>query len=102
MRALIFILLASTATAETGAGPVWPDCYCTDKNRDRFELGDRICLTVDGRSFMAECQMSQNNPMWRELGEACGLSLQLRQPTFYARLVHPKISLPVNQMPADM
>lgn len=98
MRALIFIILASAAGAETGAGPVWPDCYCTDKNRDRFELGDQICITVDGRSFMAQCQMSQNNPMWREIGEICNMSQQAVQPTLYARLVNAQITTSINQV----
>lgn len=47
------------------------DCYCTDTQGDRVELGEVICLHVGGRSFNAQCQMSLNNPMWRELNEGC-------------------------------
>lgn len=57
--------------AETGSGPEWPECVCTDREANRHPLGTELCLTVDGRSFMAQCQMSQNVPMWRELGEGC-------------------------------
>ena len=47
------------------------DCYCTDRSGSRVELGETICLTVDGRAFLARCEMSLNVPMWRETGEAC-------------------------------
>ncbi|MEO0753049.1 MAG: hypothetical protein AAFY25_14735 [Pseudomonadota bacterium] len=47
------------------------DCYCTNSSGDRVELGDVVCLYVNGRSFTAQCQMSLNNPMWREVNEGC-------------------------------
>lgn len=70
----------------------WPDCYCTDKSGSRVELGETICMYVDGRSFTARCEMSLNNPMWRETGDSC-LSSRSRlpqgsSPIDYAGLVH--------------
>ncbi|MCY3880438.1 MAG: hypothetical protein OXF74_14845 [Rhodobacteraceae bacterium] len=50
------------------------DCYCTDSVGGRVELGETICLFVDGRSFLAKCEMSLNNPIWRDTGEECVLS----------------------------
>ena len=50
------------------------DCYCTDKTGDRVDLGESICLYVNGRAFMARCEMSLNVPMWRETGEPCTTS----------------------------
>ncbi|GAA6207615.1 hypothetical protein NBRC116601_09080 [Cognatishimia sp. WU-CL00825] len=47
------------------------DCFCTDKTGSRVELGEFICLQVDGRMFMAQCQMSLNVPMWREISPGC-------------------------------
>lgn len=47
------------------------ECYCTDKTGSRVELGQTICLQVDGRMFMAQCQMSLNVPMWREVQSGC-------------------------------
>lgn len=47
------------------------ECYCTDKSGSRIELGQTICLQVDGRMFMAQCQMSLNVPMWREIEQGC-------------------------------
>ncbi|NDR57198.1 hypothetical protein [Aliiruegeria sabulilitoris] len=77
LRTLLIALLASVS-------PVWADvtapsgrvidCYCTDSTGDRVELGDVICLRVDGRMFLARCEMSLNNPMWREVQEGCTTS----------------------------
>lgn len=69
------------------------DCYCTDKSGSRVELGEMICLHVDGRSFMAQCQMSLNNPMWREISEGCLSSSlpQSYQPSVESGSVHAKI-----------
>jgi hypothetical protein len=30
------------------------DCYCTDRNGSRVELGETICLQVDGRMFVVK------------------------------------------------
>jgi hypothetical protein len=47
------------------------ECYCTDRSGARVELGETICMQVDGRMFMAQCQMSLNVPMWREVEQGC-------------------------------
>ena len=47
------------------------ECYCTDRAGARIELGETICMQVDGRMFMAQCQMSLNVPMWREVEQGC-------------------------------
>ena len=47
------------------------ECYCTDRTGSRIELGETICMQVDGRMFMAQCQMSLNSPMWREVQNGC-------------------------------
>ena len=62
---MVMPMLASAQAKKT------VECYCTDKGGSRIELGETICMTVDGRSFMAQCQMSLNNPMWRELSDGC-------------------------------
>ena len=79
-RAMILCLLATSAPADvTGPGGKVIDCYCTDSKGARVELGEMICLRVDGRMFMAQCQMSLNVPMWREIEEGC-LSSQAMSP----------------------
>lgn len=71
---LLLILLAAAAPAladVTSPSGKTVDCYCTDRAGARVELGETICLSVDGRAFMAQCQMSLNNPMWREVAPHC-------------------------------
>ena len=68
------------------------DCYCTDTVGARVELGETICLQVDGRMFMAQCQMSLNVPMWREVQQGCMSSrLQSVNPTLNTVAVHSHI-----------
>ena len=75
-----------------GPGGKTIDCYCTDSTGGRIELGETICLQVDGRMFMAQCQMSLNNPMWREVSEGCLSSrLDRGQPLISTPGVYPKI-----------
>ena len=75
---LASLLLALPATADvTSPSGKTVDCYCTDRNHNRVELGETICMQVDGRMFMAQCQMSLNVPMWREVQQGC-LSSKLR------------------------
>lgn len=73
----MLVLTVSPAFADGTIGGKTVDCYCTDSKGSRIELGENICLTVDGRSFTAQCQMSLNVPMWREIRPGC-LSSSLR------------------------
>ena len=74
------ILLAGPALADvTGPNGKVIDCYCTDTQGARVELGETICLFVDGRAFMALCDMSLNVPIWRDTGQGC-LSSEAQPP----------------------
>ncbi|MES0861014.1 hypothetical protein ABLN87_01500 [Ruegeria sp. SCPT10] len=79
---IVLSLLAMPAMADyVGPDGKVRDCYCTDKAGSRVELGEMICLQVDGRMFTAQCQMSLNVPMWREVQEGCLSSgLQTKWP----------------------
>lgn len=98
---LISALLSGLALSPTWADVAGPggkviDCYCTDKTGSRVELGQSICLQVDGRMFMARCEMSLNNPMWRDTGKGCVSSnlierLEHIDPAQDAGPVYPKI-----------
>jgi len=69
---LAFVLLALPVAADvTYPSGKTVDCYCTDRTGSRIELGQTICMQVDGRMFMAQCQMSLNVPMWREVEQGC-------------------------------
>jgi len=76
----------------TAPGGKTIDCYCTDKSGSRVELGQTICLQVDGRMFMAQCQMSLNVPMWREVNQGCLSSSLDQTPGEYSPLeVFPQL-----------
>lgn len=75
-----------------GPGGKARDCYCTDSTGARIELGETICLRVDGRMFMAQCQMSLNVPMWREVRPGCLSSrLERAEPALDPGAVHAEI-----------
>lgn len=67
----LFILAATPALPDGTIGGKTIDCYCTDKSGARVELGEMTCLQVDGKMFMAQCQMSLNVPMWRKVSDGC-------------------------------
>lgn len=69
--AFALMLIASSALADATMGGKTIDCYCTDKSGARVELGQMMCLQVDGKMFMAQCQMSLNVPMWRKIEDGC-------------------------------
>ena len=82
MDRLIACLLVAFSVTQANAQDAeikWPDCYCTNKTGQRLELGDIVCMSVGGRDFMARCEMSLNNPMWREVGGSCLSSQVLPQ-----------------------
>jgi len=72
MRLILPLLLAATpALSDATIGGKTVECYCTDSTGARVELGEMICLRVDGRMFMARCAMSLNVPIWRKVSDGC-------------------------------
>ncbi len=70
--AIFLVWLISGLSAISGDAKIkYPDCYCTDRTGQRVELGVSICMVVDGRDFVARCEMSLNNPTWREISSGC-------------------------------
>lgn len=90
----VLTLIAAPVRADVkGPGGKTLDCFCTDQSGGRIELGEMICLRVDGQMFMAQCQMSLNVPMWRKIQDGClsaGRS-QIGDPAVDPGPVHPKI-----------
>ncbi|MEL6168183.1 MAG: hypothetical protein AAFR35_05805 [Pseudomonadota bacterium] len=71
-RALIIsVLSVAPAAAEELYPPLVSDYYCTDSSGSRVELGDVICIQASCQTWMARCEMSLNNPMWRKVQEGC-------------------------------
>ncbi len=77
--ALMLIAAPLMADVTTPSGRVI-DCYCTDSSGARVELGQEICLVVDGRAFIARCDMSLNVPIWRDTGAGCVSSAAISRP----------------------
>ncbi|WP_299356271.1 hypothetical protein [uncultured Shimia sp.] len=93
---LILTLAAQPAIADYNLNGKVIDCYCTDTEGARVDVGESICLHVDGRSFMAQCQMSLNVPMWREIAPAC-LSSEMRPGSIGGQSSNPALdTLPVD------
>ena len=87
-----FLILACLVTTPASADVTGPngrvvECFCTDTQGLRVELGETICLTVGGRAFMAQCDMSQNMPTWRETGQGCYSSAYQPEPSPIERLL---------------
>jgi hypothetical protein len=52
----------------------YPDCFCTDSQGQRVEMGRSACLQIGSRAVMAQCDMSLNSPIWRIRDEGCPTS----------------------------
>ena len=74
LLSIAMCVLGAAGHADQKIGDTVVDCYCTDSTGDRVEIGESICLVVDGRSFIAKCEMALNNPIWRDTGASCNLS----------------------------
>lgn len=86
----------------TGPGGKVLDCYCTDTQGARVEMDEEICLVVGGRAFIARCEMSLNNPIWRDTGRACVSSslapFEPFEPARDAGGVDPEIAAAVDEV----
>lgn len=53
--------------------PAFADAHnCKCRNRGvMFELGETSCLRVDGRSYLARCEMKLNVSSWTEVQDGC-------------------------------
>ena len=58
-----FLIAATPALSDATIGGKTVECYCTDREGARVEMGEMICLQVDGKMFMARCGMSLNVPI---------------------------------------
>lgn len=86
--AILLCLVATGTMADvTGPGGRVVECFCTDTEGLRVELGETTCLYVDGRAFMATCDMSLNMPTWRDTGQACLSSEMAPDPSLRERLL---------------
>lgn len=69
--AILFAAPDAYSPPRAKEGFAYPDCYCTDSEGRRVELGKRACLRIGGREVTARCAMSLNNPAWRTEADGC-------------------------------
>ncbi|MCV3737919.1 hypothetical protein OCK02_17080 [Rhizobium sp. TRM96647] len=80
MRLLSCMLLGAavlTLPAWAAAGP--PDARCTCRNRDgsKHALGAVVCLSVDGRKYLARCEMVLNVTSWQKVQDGCPVAARI-------------------------
>ncbi|KEA07101.1 hypothetical protein CN09_09035 [Rhizobium rhizogenes] len=47
------------------------DCYCKNSDGKQHAIGEIACMTVDGKSYLAQCEMNLNVTSWSKLQEGC-------------------------------
>lgn len=76
------------------------DYFCTGGNGERYELGEITCITASScQVWLAKCDMSLNNPMWRKIQDGCPVAsvidrLHALQPGFDSRPIYTAIANP--------
>lgn len=90
------------SAVELSKGP--HDYFCTGADGRRHELGEVVCLVNNSCSdtWLAKCDMSLNNPMWRKVQDGCPAASLLDrfknlQPGLDTLPVNTGISDPVTQ-----
>lgn len=80
------------------------DYFCTGSEGERYELGEIVCLVNNScsESWLAKCDMSLNNPMWRKVQDGCPAAtlldrLQNLRPGLNTLPVNTQISDPKPQ-----
>lgn len=67
----VLIALLTTGAALAEERP-YPELYCTDGRGARVELGGVTCIAAGcAPAYLARCEMSLNNVMWRKVHEGC-------------------------------
>lgn len=65
----LFAALGMTVLLQAGAAAA--ECTCVNKDGTRYNMGDVACIRVDGRAYMAECELNLNVTSWRKIGDGC-------------------------------
>lgn len=99
LRLLIIILLVPNLSFAAGFkhrikdpnAPPLPviENYCRDANGQRREMGEIICINASCQTWLAKCDMSLNNAVWRKIQEGCPTAGLLER----MNKLKPKISI---------
>ena len=52
-------------------GYSYPECYCTDSEGKRVEIGETACLRIGSREVTSRCERARNLVIWRHQEEGC-------------------------------
>ncbi|TIX89466.1 hypothetical protein [Rhizobium sp. P44RR-XXIV] len=47
------------------------NCYCKNTDGKQHAVGEVACMTVGGKSYLAQCEMNLNVTSWSKLQEGC-------------------------------
>jgi hypothetical protein len=73
MRAFQPVLLAVLLLAFSALAVQAHNCQCRNRGV-MFELGQTSCLHVDGRNYLARCEMKLNVSSWTKVDDGCPVS----------------------------
>lgn len=73
------LFAAFLIAASASAGVARADCACVNRDGARYNLGETTCIRVDGRSYMAECEMNLNVTSWKKIADDCPQAQAPRQ-----------------------
>jgi len=68
---LPLVVIAVIAGAPVLAGQ---DCYCKNSDGKQHAVGDVTCVTVGGKSYLAQCEMNLNVTSWSKLQDGCPIT----------------------------
>ena len=77
---LLAVIVSTPSNAQTyqplpaKEGHEYAETYCSNRGH-HVEMGGLSCLRVDGRVFLARCEMSLNSPVWRMVQNNCPAEL---------------------------
>ncbi|PTM98967.1 hypothetical protein [Mycoplana dimorpha] len=71
MRSLLGIFVLIPVLLLPVASDALGKCTCRNRDGSRYEQGAVACLNVDGRTYLARCEMALNVPNWKKVQDGC-------------------------------
>ncbi|TXI04785.1 MAG: hypothetical protein E6Q76_11960 [Rhizobium sp.] len=82
---LPLVVIAAIASVPALAGQ---NCYCKNTDGRQHAVGEVACMTVGGKSYLAQCEMNLNVTSWAKLQDGCPVTERapLRQSAWHPAL----------------
>lgn len=65
---LPLVVMTVMASVSASAGE---NCYCKNTDGKQHAVGEVACMTVGGKSYLAQCEMNLNVTSWSKLQDGC-------------------------------